>query len=282
MKTGLVLEGGAMRGMFTCGIIDTFMENNIEFDGAVGVSAGACFGCNIKSKQIGRAIRYNKKYCGDRRYSSFSNWIFKGDIFDPKFCYETLPFELDIWDNETFENNPMEFYTVSTDANTGKAHYHKCTDGMSEDILWMRASASMPIVSKLVDIDGGKYIDGGVADSIPIHFLEQAGYDRIVVVLTQPEDYVKKPDIMVKLAKYVLRKYPNLVKACENRHIVYNETLKYIKEKEKNGEILVLRPPAPLNISHITKNPAELERVYQIGRSVGAGELMKVRDFINE
>ena len=192
MRTGLIMEGGAMRGMFTCGVIDVLMEKGINFDGAVGVSAGATFGCNIKSKQIGRPIRYNKRFGADKRYKSFSSWLKTGNLFNVDFCYRELPFEIDIWDDKTFKENPMEFYVVATDLETGKAVYHKCDEGLEEDIKWMQASASMPIVSKPVEIDGRKYLDGGTGDSIPIKFMEEKGFDHLLVVETQPGDYVKK------------------------------------------------------------------------------------------
>ena len=143
-KTGLVLEGGAMRGMFTCGVIDVLMENGIRFDGAAGISAGAVFGCNYKSRQIGRPVRYNKNYCKDPRYCSDRSLIKTGDLYGADFCYRELPDVLDPFDRETFKNDPMEFYIGATDVKTGKAVYHKCTDGGEDDLLWMRASASMP------------------------------------------------------------------------------------------------------------------------------------------
>ena len=267
MKKGLVLEGGAMRGMFTCGVLDVFLEEGIEFDGAVGVSAGATFGCNIKSKQHGRALRYNKKYCADKRYHSVSSLLTTGDIYNVKFCYDELPYKLDKWDIETFSSSPMEFYCVATDIKTGKPVYHKCLTGGKEDIVWIQASASMPLVSRPVDIDGGKYLDGGISDSIPLKFMEEKGYDDNLVIETQPVDYIKKPQSYMSLVRFMLRKYPDMIKAMENRYIMYNEEKKYIREKELSGEIKVIRPDAPLNISPIEKDPAQLQRVYEHGRA---------------
>ena len=267
MKKGLVLEGGAMRGMFTCGVLDVFLEEGIEFDGAVGVSAGATFGCNIKSKQHGRALRYNKKYCADKRYHSVSSLLTTGDIYNVKFCYDELPYKLDKWDIETFSSSPMEFYCVATDIKTGKPVYHKCLTGGKEDIVWIQASASMPLVSRPVDIDGGKYLDGGISDSIPLKFMEEKGYDDNLVIETQPVDYIKKPQSYMSLVRFMLRKYPDMIKAMENRYIMYNEEKKYIREKELAGEIKVIRPDAPLNISPIEKDPAQLQRVYEHGRA---------------
>ncbi|MBQ9590626.1 MAG: patatin family protein [Butyrivibrio sp.] len=269
MKKGLVMEGGAMRGMFTCGVLDVLMENGISFDGAVGVSAGATFGCNIKSKQIGRAYRYNKKYCSDKRYHSISSFIKTGDIYNVPFCYDELPYKLDRWDIETFKNNPMEFFCVATDIVSGKPVYHKCLTGEKYDIEWIRASASMPLVSRPVRIDGGIYLDGGISDSIPLKFMEDNGYTDNLVIETQPLDYVKGRQKYMPLVRWSLRKYPNMIKCMEKRYIMYNEEKKYIREKEKKGLVRVIRPKEPLNISAIEKNPAEIERVYRLGREAG-------------
>ena len=267
MRTGLVMEGGAMRGMFTCGILDVFMERGITFDGAVGVSAGATFGCNIKSGQHGRALRYNKRYCADPRYHSISSLIKTGDIYNAEFCYDELPYKLDVWDIEAFQNNPMEFYCVVTDVATGKPVYHQLTTGDKDDIEWIRASASMPLVSRIVPIDGGVYLDGGISDSIPLRFMEDKGYDKILVIETQPIDYVKGPQKLMPIAKFMYRNYPNMIKCMEERHIMYNEEKRYIREKENRGEVMVIRPDAPLNISPIETKPHELERVYEHGRA---------------
>ena len=267
MKTALVMEGGAMRGMFTCGVLDVLMENGISFDGAVGVSAGATFGCNIKSRQIGRALRYNKKYCKDKRYHSIRSLLTTGDIYNVPFCYDELPYKLDKWDIDAFRANPMEFYCVATDINTGKPVYHKCETGGKEDIIWIQASASMPLVSRPVEIDGGVYLDGGISDSIPLKFMEGLGYDKILVIETQPKDYAKGRQKYMPLVRWMLRKYPNMIKAMEERYLMYNEQKRYVREKEEKGEIEVIRPLAPLNISSVETDEKELERVYQLGRA---------------
>ena len=281
MKKGLVMEGGAMRGMFTCGVLDVFMENDIIFDGAVGVSAGATFGCNIKSVQPGRAYRYNKKYCADKRYHSVSSLIKTGDIYNVDFCYNELPYNLDKWDIETFEQNPMEFYCVATDMETGKAVYHKCLTGEKKDIIWIQASASMPIVSRPVVIDGKGYLDGGMSDSIPLKFMEHKGYDRILVIETQPIDYEKQPQKYMPLIKWMYKKTPGMIECMANRHIMYNEQKRYIRERERTGEVFVLRPKEPLNISAIEKNPGELERVYNLGRAEAEAHLAHIKAFLS-
>lgn len=281
IKKGLVMEGGAMRGMFTAGVIDVLLENNIVFDGAVGVSAGAVFGCNYKSKQIGRAIRYNKTYCNDPRYVSLRSFLQTGNLYNEQFAYHEVPEILDPFDSHTFASNPMEFYVVCTDMVTGNAVYHRCEHGTTEDIEWMRASSSMPLVSKVVKIDNLSLSDGGTADSIPIRFLEQQGYNKNIVILTQPKGFVKKCNSFLPILRVALRKYPALLRTLSNRHITYNETLKYIETQQNAGNLFVIQPPEALNIGAVEHRPEELERVYQIGRHEAQRELQHIIRFLN-
>lgn len=280
MKAGLILEGGAMRGMFTAGILDVLMENGIRFDGAIGVSAGAAFGCNYKSGQVGRALRYNVKFCSDRRYSGLRVLLKEGNLFSTEFCYHDVPLLYDPFDFESYESNPMEFYVVCTDVVTGKPVYHRYDGRGDHDFDWIRASASMPLVSQIVEIDGQKLLDGGVSDSIPVRYFESIGYDRNVVVLTQPEGYVKKKNRMLALMKRKYRKYPEFVKTMANRHRDYNEALAYIREKETAGKLFVFRPEQALEIGRAEKNPEELKRVYQIGRKTAVGRLDELKQFL--
>lgn len=279
---GLVLEGGAMRGMFSCGVMDVLMENGIKFDAAAGISAGAVFGCNYKSKQIGRAVRYNKKYGKDKRYCSIKSLLTTGDLYGAEFCYNTLPNELDIFDRVTFSQNPMRFYIGATNVETGKIEYHKCTNGGKEDLLWMRASASMPVVSKPVEINGKKYLDGGISDPIPYRIMEQLGYDRMVVILTQPKDYKKKKSAALPLMQLFLGKYPKTVRAMKRRHLIYNAQTEEIKRLEKEGKILVIRPEKPLGIKRTEGDPVKLEKVYQLGRTAGTKQLKRIKKFLKK
>lgn len=269
-----------MCGLFTCGILDVFMEQGIEFNAAVGVSAGACFGCNIKSRQPGRALRYNLRFANDKRYCSVQSLFKTGDIYNADFCYRQLPDELDLFDYETLKNNPMEFYMAVTDIKTGKPVYPKLTDGNRKELQWMRASASMPLVSKPVEIDGGEYLDGGMTDSIPLQFLESVGYKRNVVILTQPRSYVKTPNKLMWLMRILLRKYPKLLDAMANRHNMYNDETRYVFEQEKQGNVLVLCPEEPLGISRTEKNTAELQRVYDMGRKLALDRLEEIKKFL--
>lgn len=279
-KTGLILEGGAMRGMFTCGVLDVFMENGISFDGAAGISAGATFGCNLKSRQIGRALRYNMKFSRDWRYCSLKSLIKTGDLYGAEFCYHTIPEKLDPFDRAAFESDPMEFYIGATDVETGEVRFHKCTDGGPRDIEWMRASASMPVVSNIVTVDGYKMLDGGIVCSVPYEYMEEQGYNRNVIVLTRQKGYRKKKSSIVPLVKLVLRKYPAMGRAMAVRHIVYNAQMDEIERKEARGEVLVIRPPEDPGIGRTEKDPAELERVYQMGRSEAMRMLPEIRAFL--
>ncbi len=280
MKTGLVMEGGALRGLFTAGVIDVFMENGITFDGAIGVSAGATFGCNIKSGQIGRALRYNVKYCKDKRYFSFFSLFLTGNLFGKNFCYHKIPEKLDPFDNEAYAENPMEFYIVCTDVETGKPVYKKCERLDGENLEWIRASASLPLVSEVVEVDGMKLQDGGISDSIPLKYFESIGYDRNVVVLTQPKGYIKEPTSNMSIFRKVLKKYPKMIEALETRHNMYNETTKYIEDRESRGEVLVIRPSETLPVKRTTREPEKLKQVYEAGRCEALKNLDKIKEFL--
>jgi predicted patatin/cPLA2 family phospholipase len=279
MKKGLVLEGGAMRGLFTAGITDVMMEAGIEPDGLIGVSAGAAFGCNYKSRQIGRAIRYNTRFAKDPRYSGLRSLLKSGDYFNAQFGYHIVPKQYDIFDDETFEQNPMEFIVVCTDVETGKAVYQPLTKADYECYEWIRASASMPLASKVVEVGGYKLLDGGVSDSIPLAYFESIGYDRNVVILTQPEGYEKKRTKLMPLMRIALRKYPKMIEAMDKRYIMYNQELAYVRQAEQEGRCLVIRPEEKIPIGHISHDPDEMRQVYNIGRKAGEKYINDMKDF---
>ena len=280
MKIGMVLEGGGMRGMYTAGVLDVMLENEINIDGIVGVSAGTVFGCNYKSKQIGRTIRYNKKYCKDPRYGSLHSFMKSGDIYDKDFCYNRLPKELDPFDCKTFENNPIEFYATCTDVNTGKAVYKRCYTGDDKELEWFRASASMPLVSKIVEIDGGLYLDGGIADSIPIRWMREKGFEKNIVILTRPEGYCKSKNKLMWLMRVVLHKYPKMIKAMKNRHINYNESLSEVYRLRDAGDVLLFTPDVGLDIGRTESNPEKLEEAYRMGKKHAFDRLGEIRTFL--
>ena len=279
MKKGLVLEGGAMRGLWTAGVTDVMMEHDIWPDGLIGVSAGAAFGCNYKSRQIGRAIRYNTRFARDRRYSGVWSLVTSGDYFNAKFGYHVVPYEYDLFDTKTFEQNPMQFMVVCTDVETGEAVYHDMNHVSFDELEWLRASASMPLVSKVVEVQGRKLLDGGVSDSIPLSFFESIGYDRNVVILTQPLGYRKQPSKLMPLMRLSLREHPQLVKAISERYIMYNRQLEFVAQAEKEGRCLVIRPDEKIPIGHISHDPEQMRRVYEIGRQVGERYIEKIKEF---
>lgn len=279
MKRGLVLEGGAMRGLWTAGVIDVMMEHGIEPDGLIGVSAGAAFGCNYKSRQIGRAIRYNMRFAKDSRYSGWRSLITSGDYFNAEFGYHIVPKQYDIFDDDAFNKNPMEFIAVCTDVETGKPVYQSLTEATPVTYDWIRASASMPLMSRIVELEGKKLLDGGVGDSIPLEYFESIGYDRNIVVLTQPLGYQKTHISLMPLIRIALRKYPNMIKAMDERHIMYNQQLSYVAQAEQEGRCLVIRPDSKIPIGHISHNPDKMRHVYELGRAVGKKYLDSIIQF---
>lgn len=284
MKYGLVMEGGAMRGLFTAGVIDVLMENDIdlEFDCAVGVSAGAAFGCNIKSRQPRRVIRYNTRFCKDKRFCSVRSLVKTGDIFGANFCYYEIPEKLDIFDYEAYEKSPMKFYAVCTDVETGKPVYHRCDSLDNTNMEWLRASASMPMVSKIVEIDGRKLLDGGISDSVPLRFMERSGCEKNVVILTQPRNYSKGKNKLLPLMKLSFKKYPDFIRTMENRHKMYNSELKYIRRAESEGRAFVIAPPEPLPVKRIERDPDALLETYRMGRNSANKQLDEIRQFLKK
>ncbi len=282
MKTGLVLEGGAMRGLFTAGVLDVLMENKITFDGVIGVSAGAAFGCNFKSGQIGRAVRYNVRFCRDRRYCGLGSLWKTGDIFNTDFCYGEVPLKLDPFDFDAFEKDPTDFYVVCTDVETGQALCHRYTGRDDHGFDWIRASASMPLVSRMVEIEGRKLLDGGIADSIPASCFESMGYTRNVVILTRPEGYRKKKNQALPLIRRKYRAYPRLVEAMEQRHLVYNAELDYVAQAQAEGRMFVIRPEKALAVRRIEKNPERLRAAYEEGRKTAERQREALSAFLGQ
>ncbi len=263
MKTGLVLEGGGFRGIYTAGVLDVFLDHGISFDGVIGVSAGAVHGCSFLSSQKGRSINYYIKYCNDPRFMSFKSFLKTGDVVGVEFAYHELPEKLVPYDYDAFDKCKIPFYVVATNLETGKAEYIKMND-MLEDIDYLRASATLPYLSRIVELDGKKYLDGGCADSVPIDAFREMGYTKNVVILTRPASYIKKKELRF-LPKLIYRKYPEFVSVLANRHEVYNRTAARIAELEKRGEIFVIRPENPLDIGRMEHDPEKVKSAYDAG-----------------
>lgn len=280
-KIGLVLEGGGHRGIYTAGILDTFAENKISFDGVMGVSAGCVHGASFLSGQIGRSIRYTTKYCNNSNYMGIGSLITTGNFFNEKFCYYDLPETLDPFANDTFDKNQTQFFAVCTDVKTGSAIYHECETLKGEKIKWLQASASMPLVSKIIKIDDNLLLDGGIADSIPIKKMQELGFEKNIVILTQEAGYRKNSNSLLPIIKLVYKKYPKLIEAIENRHIIYNQQLEFLEEQEKLGNVIIIRPSEKPTASRTEKDKEKILETYNLGKKDALSIIKNIIEYTN-
>ena len=281
IESGLVVEGGGMRGIYTAGVLDFFMEKNIYFDDCYGVSAGACHLSSYLSKQIGRSLKVTLDYINDKRYCSINSLIKTGDMFGVEMLYNRIPNELVLYDYETFNKFKGNFYSVVTNCKTGKAEYMKIQD-MKEDIVTVRASSSLPLLSRIVEINGEEYLDGGISDSIPVQKSIEDGHRKNVVILTRDKTYRKSKASFLNIFKIKYKKYPNLIKAIEDRYKMYNDTIDFIEEKRKSGEVFVIQPKEPVNISRVEKDKTKLKALYDEGYNDAKECYEDLIKFINE
>ena len=280
MKNGLVLEGGGLRCMYTAGILDVFMEHGVKFDGAIGVSAGATFGCNFKSGQIGRALRYNKRFAGDKNYTSVYSWLTTGDLVNARMAYHEVPVKYDPFDYEAFLKNPMEFQLVCTDVHTAQPVYKVVDDtDVHETLEWMRATASMPLVSRAVPRGDMLLLDGGISDSIPLRHFQECGYEKNVVILTQPAGFYKQKTKLTPVFK-LFCKYPKIAEAMARRHEMYNGELAYLNEQVQQGNTLAIYPEGKLEIGRVEMKPAKMDAIYAQGRKKGEEIVHTVMEFL--
>ena len=280
-KIGLVLEGGGHRGIYTAGVLDTFAENKISFDGIMGVSAGCVHGASFLSGQIGRSIRYTTKYCDNSNYMRIGSLITTGKFFNEKFCYYDLPETLDPFDNDTFDKNQTQFFAVCTDVKTGSAIYHECETLKGEKIKWLQASASMPLVSKIIKIEDNLLLDGGIADSIPIKKMQELGFEKNIVILTQEAGYRKNPNSLLPIIKLVYKKYPKLIEAIENRHIIYNQQLEFLEKQEKLGNVIIIRPSEKPTASRTEKDKEKILETYNLGKKDALSIIKNIIEYTN-
>jgi len=279
-KTALILEGGAMRGLYSAGVIDVFMENNINVDVVYGVSAGALFGLNYKSRQIGRALRYNLKYAHDKNYMGLYSLITTGDVMNKDFCFKKLVYELDKLDFETYKNTPIDFYAVVTNLQTGKPEYIKIDDA-EKDMEYFRASGSMPFVSKPVEINGNLYLDGAMGDAVPFKKALEANYEKIIVVLTKPSGHNRKKKSHLPY-KFFYRNFPNFVDTANNSYKQYNETMDLIEKWESEDKIIVLRPSKLIKMKRVEKDKNKLQSMYDLGVFDCMHKLDKIKKYISK
>lgn len=277
----LVLEGGGMRGAFTTGVLDYMLEKNMVFDRVYGVSAGACHACSYLSLQPGRAFRVVADYINDPRYMSFFNLLKGEDVFPAEFVYHTIPDGLDPYDYKTIKDYPGKFYAVATDCNSGGPHYFEIDD-LRKDIDKVRASASLPLMSHMVKIDGGEYLDGGMSDSIPVKKALADGAKKCVVVLTRAADYIKEPGKTYLLARLTTPRHKGLINSLRSRHLMYNETTCYIKKAEAAGKIFVFRPEKErLDVSRLEKDRSKLERLYAHGHETAKANHGRLLEYLD-
>ena len=276
-KIALILEGGAMRGLYTAGVLDVFMDNNINIDVIYGVSAGALFGLNYKSRQKGRAIRYNLRFAHEKNYMGLYSLITTGNIMNKDFCFNKLVYELDKLDFETYKNTPVDFYAVVTNLQTGKPEYIKIDDAQ-KDMEYFRATGSMPFVSKPVEINGNFYLDGAVSDAVPFKKVLDLNYEKIIVILTRPLGYRKKKSYLPY--KLIYGKFPAFVDTLNNSYQKYNETMDLIEKYEADNKIIVLRPSKLIKMKRVEKNKTKLQSIYDLGISDCLNKLDKIKEYI--
>ncbi len=279
-KTGLVIEGGATRGIYAAGVLDVLYERGIRVDGVIGVSAGAIHGTAFVCGQPGRSIRYYLAFARDPRFGSFRSLLTTGSYVGTEFCYHALPETLCPIDHDAFEHATTKFYVTCTDLNTGEAWYRETPTLRGQDMDALRAGASLPLVSKTVVVDGREVLDGGTADSIPLVAFQAMGYSRCLVIQTRPAGY-QKSKVDPWLAHLVYRRYPKYLESIATRHIRYNETLAEIERQQKAGQIIAIRPTRDVKISHMDKDPAHILAMYELGRADALARLDEIKAFLN-
>lgn len=263
-QAGLVLEGGGMKGAYTAGVLDLFLDKGLEFSSVYGVSAGACHMCSYLSKQRGRAIDVSVDYLDTRRYCSLESLLTTGDLFNAQICYSLIPEYLAPYDYEAFGRYQGKAYSVATDIVTGRPEYFRIRD-MKADIAKIRASASLPLVSRNVRIGDGLYLDGGISDPIPLRQSVMDGNRKNVVVMTKEVGYVRKPDRHLGLIRARYAKYPNVYRLMAQRYLCYREQLSYIECLRQEGKAFVIRPSHASDVKRVEKDPEKLRALYRQG-----------------
>ena len=264
-KVGIVLEGGGLRGVYTAGSLDFFMEKNFYAPYVIGVSAGACQAYSYLSKQKGRSFKVSYDYMGDPRYLSMRSFITKGEIFGMDFMFDEIPKKLLPFDFYRFNNSPQEFVIGATNCESGKAEYFSNKESCDMFLIG-RASSSLPIVSKVVDVYGKPYLDGGISDPIPIRKARLDGYENNIVILTRDEAYLKKESkYTVSFLKRIYKKYPKVAESYALRAKVYNESLEYVKKLESEGKVFIIRPREKVSVGRMEKNVQKLKEFYEEG-----------------
>lgn len=269
-QAGLVLEGGGMKGLYTAGVLDFFLDKGIMFSSVYGVSAGACSMGSYLSGQRGRTLAVNTDYLDRRDYCSLESLLKTGDLFNVEMCYHRIPEELNPYDYEAFNRYTGKAYSVVTNIETGKPEYFRIRD-MKKDIDKIRASASLPLVSRNVKIDGGLYLDGGISDAIPLQRSILDGNRKNVVIMTKEVGFVRQPSTQLGLIRARYVKYPKVYELMKERHLNYNGQLDFIQRQQKNGQAFVIRPQKPSDVGRVEKDVKKLKKLYRQGYEEAAG-----------
>ena len=283
MKTGLVLEGGALRAVFSSGVCDALLEHNIMTDYLIGVSAGIAYGVSYASRQPRRNLEVVTKYAPDRRYMGMSNLADKDNrsYFGLEFAYDIIPNQLVPFDYDAFEAFPGDVEAVVTNLNTGKAEYMSLPRRDKKAVI-VQASCAMPLLFPIYHIDGQPYLDGGIADGIPWQRALDRGCDRAIVVLSRPRDYVRKPDKLLPLIRRKYREYPALIEAMESRAQRYNEDRAHMFELEREGRLLVLAPVSTLGVSRTERDTEKLRLLWGAGYQMAMERMDEIRAFVGK
>jgi len=281
-KTGLVLEGGGMRGLYTAGVLDFFLENKLEFPYVIGVSAGACNAASYISKQWGRNKRVNIGFVRDPKYISLRNFFKKGELFGMDYVFDVIPNQIVPFDYDEFKRSDTEFVIGTTDCHTGEPIYFSRKEYKEDLLTPIRASSSLPFAAPVVSFQGYELLDGGMSDPIPVKKAEQDGCSRNVIILTQHEGYMKKPSRLHFMIKRKYSGYPGVVKMLEGRWRHYNRTMEYINQLEKENKAFVIRPTQPLEVSRIERNQRKLTKLYDLGWQNAADTFKELTTWLDE
>ena len=279
-KTALVLEGGAMRGMYSAAVLDVLMDEGIKVDAIYATSAGVLFGVNYISGQRGRAIRYNKRFSRDKRYMGIYSLVTSGNIINKDFAFYEVPFTLDVFDDEAYMNSDVKMVATVTNVHSGGVEYIEVKSVLKQMEV-LRAASAMPFVSQMVELDGQLYLDGGLSDSIPLKKCQADGYERIIVVETRPKGYRKSKSSSLP-AKLFYSKYPNLVETINNRYSAYNYILQEIDDLDARGEIVLVQPSKELHLGRIESDPERLQEMYDLGIGDAKALLPRIKQFLSE
>ncbi|MFD3448981.1 patatin family protein [Microbacteriaceae bacterium 4G12] len=277
---GLVLEGGGMKGLYTAGVLEFFMENDLYFPYVIGVSAGACMAATYLSRQKGRNKKVNTELVSDPRYISFRNFVRKRELFGMDFLFDEVPNKIVPFDFETFLNGAEQFVVGTTDCETGEAVYYNKREHGNDILKIIRASSSVPFIAPAVEYDQKKLLDGGITDPIPIQKAQADGYEKNVVIMTKPAGFIKDPSKLYSLAKWLYRRYPNVANHLAQHYEIYNCTISHLCSEKQKENFFVIQPSVPLPVSGLERNKEKLVHLYELGYNDAKNQYEQLKQWI--